>query len=158
MGIDLGIRTFAVTSTGAYIQSPGYERLERKIRRFQRKLSRQEIKGSKRWQQTKQRIAKLHLKIANIRNDFLHKVSTKLVKENQIICLEDLNVKGMVKNRTLASAISRQGWGIFRVMCEAKAAMYGREFQLINRWEPTSPKSVRVAAINGASWTFAFVK
>ena len=137
VGIDLGIKTFAVTSNGEYIQSPGYERLERKIRRFQRKLSRQ-VKGSNRWQQTKHRIAKLHLKIANIRNDFLHKVSTKLVKENQIICLEDLNVKGMVKNRKLARAISRQGWGIFRMMCEAKSVMYGREFQLINRWEPTS--------------------
>lgn len=137
VGVDLGIKTFAVTSNGAYIQSPVYDRLDRKIRRFQRKMSRQE-KGSNRWQQTKQRIAKLHLKIANIRNDFLHKLSTKLVKENQIICLEDLNVKGMVKNRKLARAISRQGWGIFRVMCESKAAMHGREFQLIDRWEPTS--------------------
>ncbi|NEP76167.1 MAG: transposase [Okeania sp. SIO2G5] len=91
-----------------YIQSPGYERLERKIRLFQRKLSRQ-VKGSNRWKRTKHRIAQLHLKIRNIRTDFLHKLSTKLVKENQIICLEDLNVKGMVKNRRLARAISRQG-------------------------------------------------
>ena len=137
IGVDLGIKTFAVTSRGECIHSPGYERLERKIRRFQRKLSRQE-QGSNRWQQTKHRIAKLHLKIANIRTDFLHKLSTKLVKENQIICLEDLNVKGMVKNRCLARAISRQGWGIFRVMCEAKAVMYGRKVQVISRWEPTS--------------------
>ncbi|NEP52891.1 MAG: IS200/IS605 family element transposase accessory protein TnpB [Moorea sp. SIO3C2] len=137
VGVDLGIKTFAVTSRDKYIQSPGYERLERKIRRFQRKLSRQ-VKGSNRWQRTKHRIAKLHLKIRNIRNDFLHKLSTKLVKENQIICLEDLNVKGMVKNRRLARSISRQGWGLFRVMCEAKAMMYGREVQVISRWEPTS--------------------
>ena len=147
VGVDLGIETFAVTSKGEYIQSPGYERLERKIRRFQRKLSRQ-VKGSNRWQQTKHRIAKLHLKIRNIRTDFLHKLSTKLVKENQIICLEDLNVKGMVKNRTLARAISRQGWGIFRVMCDTKAVMYGREFQLIDRWEPTS----QICSTCGYKW------
>ncbi|MGK7891799.1 MAG: RNA-guided endonuclease InsQ/TnpB family protein [Leptolyngbyaceae cyanobacterium] len=137
VGVDLGIKTFATTSPGEFIQSPGYERLDRKIRRFQRQLSRQ-VKGSKRWQQTKHRIAKLHLKIANIRNDFLHKLSTRLVKENQLISLEDLNVKGMVKNRSLARAISLQGWGIFRSMCAAKCAMYGRKFQVISRWEPTS--------------------
>ena len=76
VGIDLGIKTFAVTSRREYIHSPGYERLECKIRRFQRKLSRQ-VKGSNGWQWTKHRIAKLHLKIAYIRNDFLQKVSTQ---------------------------------------------------------------------------------
>ncbi|NEP45805.1 MAG: IS200/IS605 family element transposase accessory protein TnpB, partial [Okeania sp. SIO2H7] len=86
--------------------------------------------------------------IRNIRTDFLHKLSTKLVKENQIICLEDLNVKGMVKNRRLARAISRQGWGIFRVMCEAKSVMHGREFQLIDRWEPTS----QICSTCGYKW------
>ncbi|NER00792.1 MAG: IS200/IS605 family element transposase accessory protein TnpB [Cyanothece sp. SIO2G6] len=137
VGVDLGINTFATTSAGEFIESPNYNRLDRKIRRFQRQLARQ-VKGSKRWQRTKHRIAKLHLKIANLRNDFLHKLSTRLVKENQLISLEDLNVKGMVKNRSLSRAISLQGWGIFRTMCTAKCAMYGREFQVISRWEPTS--------------------
>lgn len=137
VGIDLGIKTFAFPSHGDPIQSPGYARLDRKIRRFQRKLARQ-TKGSNRWHQTKRRIAKLHLKIANIRKDFLHKTSTRLVRDNQIISLEDLNVKGMVKNRCLARAISLQGWGMFRQMIEAKAGRYGRQAAIINRWEPTS--------------------
>ncbi|NEQ99057.1 MAG: transposase [Cyanothece sp. SIO2G6] len=137
VGVDLGIKTFATTSAGEFIESPHYDRLDRKIRRFQRQLARQ-VKGSKRWQRTKHCVAKLHLTIANIRNDFLHKLSTRLVTENQLISLEDLNVKGMVKNRTLARAISLQGWGIFRSMCAAKCAMLAREFQVISRWESTS--------------------
>lgn len=137
IGLDLGIKTFCVTSHGEFIDSPGYDRLDKKIRRFQRKLSRQ-VKGSNRWHHTKKQIAKLHLKIANIRKDFLHKLSTKLVHENQIISLEDLNVKGMVKNRKLARAISQQGWGTFRQMVESKALMYGRQSVTISRWEPTS--------------------
>lgn len=137
IGIDLGIKTFAVTSQGEFIQSPGYDRLERKIRRFQRKISRQ-VKGSSRWHQTRLRIAKLNLKIANIRKDFLHKLSTRIVHENQVIVLEDLNVSGMVKNRRLAKAISRQCWRQFRTMNEAKSSMYSRECVTISRWEPTS--------------------
>lgn len=137
IGIDLGIKTFAVTSQGEYVQSPGYDRLERKIRRFQRKLSRQ-VKGSSRWHQTRLRIAKLHLKIANIRKDFLHQLSTRIVHENQVVVLEDLNVSGMVKNRRLTRAISKQGWRQFRTMCEAKSGLYSRECRTISRWEATS--------------------
>ena len=137
VGIDLGIKTFAVTSHGKFIDSPGYQRLDRKVRRFQRQLARQ-VKGSARWYSTKRRIAKLHLKIANIRKDFLHKLSTRLVQENQLVSLENLNVKGMVRNRKLARAISQQGWGMFRQMVEVKAGMYGRDVSIISRWEPTS--------------------
>lgn len=137
IGIDLGIKVFAVTSHGEYVQSPGYDRLDRRIRRLSRRLAKQQ-KGSSRWQRTKKRIAKLHLKIANIRKDFLHKFSSKVVKENQIISLEDLNVKGMVKNRKLARAIAQQGWGEFRSMVQAKSTMYGRESVVIDRWAPTS--------------------
>lgn len=137
IGIDLGIKTFAVTSAGDYIKAPDYSKLERKIRRFQRRLSRQ-VKGSNRWHRTRQQIAKLNLKIANIRKDFLHNLSTRVVQENQLTILEDLNVSGMLKNRCLARAIARQGWSMFRSMCAAKAVMYAREFQVISRWEPTS--------------------
>ena len=83
-------------------------------------------------------IAKTHNKIADTRKDFLHKLSTKIVSENQTIVLEDLNVSGMVKNRKLSRAISQQGWRDFRVLVEGKSEKYGRNFVVISRWEPTS--------------------
>jgi putative transposase len=138
VGVDLGIKTFATLSTGEKVQSPGYNRLDKKIRRFQRKLARQ-VKGSNRRERTRLKIAKLHNRIADIRKDFLHKLSTRLVRENSVVCLEDLNVKGMVKNRKLARTISQQGWGQFRLMCEAKSTIIeDREVSVISRWEPTS--------------------
>lgn len=138
VGVDLGIKTFAFLSTGERVESPGYKRLDRKTRRFQRKLARQ-AKGSKRREKTRLRIAKLKLKTANLRKDFLHKTTTKLIRENQVVVLEDLNVSGMVKNRKLARAISEQGWGTARTMCEAKVNMVNnREVRVISRWEPTS--------------------
>lgn len=140
VGVDLGIKTFAFLSTGERIESPGYKRLDRKTRRVQRKLARQ-VKGSKRREKTRLRIAKLKLKTANIRKDFLHKTTTKLIHENQVVVLEDLAVKNMLRNRKLARAISEQGWGTVRTMCEAKASMVNdREVRTISRWEPTSQK------------------
>ncbi|MEG3980890.1 transposase [Microcoleus sp. D3_18a_C4] len=137
IGIDLGIKTFAVMSDGTSAQSPSYKKLDRKIRKLQRKLARQP-KDSKRRNKTRIQIAKLHNQIADTRKDFLHKLSTKVVSENQTIVLEDLNVSGMVKNRKIARAISLQGWREFRVLVEAKSEKYGREFVIISRWEPTS--------------------
>ena len=138
VGVDLGIKTFAFLSTGERVESPGYKRLDLKTRRFQRKMARQ-VKGSNRRERTRLKIAKLKLKTANIRKDFLHKTTTKLIRENQVVSLEDLNVKGMIKNRKLARAISEQGWGTFRTMCEAKSNMVeNREVHVISRWEPTS--------------------
>lgn len=137
VGIDLGIKTFAVLSTGEKFQSPDYSKLDKKVRKLQRKLARQS-KGSNRRNKTRLRIAKKHNKIADTRNDFLHKVSTEVVSKNQAITLEDLNVSGMVKNRKLARAISQQGWREFRTLCEAKAEKYDRTFSTVSRWEPTS--------------------
>ena len=137
IGIDLGIKTFAVMSNGENIESPDYSKLDRKIRKLQKKLARQ-LKDSKRRNKTRLQIAKLHNKIADIRKDFLHKLSTKIVNENKVVVLEDLNVSGMVKNRRLARAISLQGWREFRTLCEAKSQKSGREFRVISRWEPTS--------------------
>jgi putative transposase len=137
IGIDLGIKTFAVMSNGEKAQSPSYKKLDRKVRKLQRKLARQP-KDSRRRNLTRIRIAKLHNHIADTRKDFLHKLSTKIVNENQVIVLEDLNVLGMVKNRKLARAISQQGWYEFRTLCEAKSEKFGREFKVISRWEPTS--------------------
>jgi putative transposase len=137
IGIDLGIKTFAVMSDGTSAQSPNYKQLDRKIRQLQRQLARQP-KDSKRRNKTRIQIAKLHNQIADTRKDFLHKLSTKIVNDNQVIVLEDLNVSGMVKNRKLARAISQQGWYEFRSLCEAKSEKFGREFRVISRWEPTS--------------------
>ena len=137
IGIDLGIKIFACMSNGDKAESPNYQTLDRKIRKLQRKLARQP-KDSKRRELTHIRIAKLHNQIADTRTDFLHKLSTKMVSENQTIILEDLNVSGMVKNRKLARAISQQGWREFRTLCEAKSEKFGRTFQAINKWEPTS--------------------
>jgi len=137
IGIDLGIKTFAVMSNGEKAFSPDYSALDRKVRKLQKKLARQQ-KGSNRRNKTRLQIAKTHNQIADTRKDFLHKLSTKIVRENQTIVLEDLNVSGMVKNRSLARAISLQGWREFRTLCEAKCEKFGRTFTVISRWEPTS--------------------
>jgi putative transposase len=139
IGIDLGIKTFAVMSNSEKAFSPSYKALDHKLRKLQRQLARQQ-KDSNRRHKTRIQIAKLHNQIADTRKDFLHKLSTKVVSENQTIVLEDLNVSGMVKNRKLSRAISQQGWQEFRVLVEAKSKKYGRKFVVISRWEPTSQK------------------
>jgi putative transposase len=147
IGIDLGIKTFAVMSNGEKAESPSYKKLDRKVRKLQHKLARQQ-KDSKRRNLTRIKIAKLHNRIADTRKDFLHKLSTKVINENQVIVLEDLNVSGMVKNRKLARVISLQGWREFRTLCEAKSEKFGREFKVISRWEPTS----QVCSDCGFNW------
>lgn len=137
IGIDLGIKTFAFMSNGESAKAPSYTKLDRKVRRLQKKLARQQ-KDSNRRHRTRLKIAKKHNQIADTRKDFLHKLSTKVVSENQAIILEDLNVAGMLKNRKLSRAISQQGWAEFRTLCEAKCEKFGRDFVVISRWEPTS--------------------
>ncbi|NJL77807.1 MAG: IS200/IS605 family element transposase accessory protein TnpB [Richelia sp. SM2_1_7] len=137
IGIDLGIKTFAVMSNGEKAESPDYSVLDKRIRKLQKKLARQQ-KDSKRRSVTRLKIAKLHNQIAETRKDFLHKLSTKIVNENQVIVLEDLNVSGMVKNRKLSRAISQQGWREFRTLCEGKSERLDRDFHVMSRWEPTS--------------------
>lgn len=137
IGIDLGLKTFAYLSSGEAANSPNYLPLERKIRKAQRQLSRRK-KGSSRREVMRLKVAKLKAKQADKRKDFLHKLSTKVISENQAIALEDLNVSGMLKNRCLSRAISQAGWGDFRTMCEAKSSKFGRNFVVVSRWEPTS--------------------
>lgn len=137
IGIDLGIKTFAAMSDGEMVKSPDYSKLDKRLRRKQKQLARQ-VKGSKRREKTRLQIAKLHNEISDTRKDFLHKLSTRVVHENQVVTLEDLNVSGMVKNRRLSRAISMRGWREFRVLCEAKSEKFGRTFNVISRWEPTS--------------------
>jgi len=147
IGIDLGISIFAALSSSEKVYSPDYSKLERKIRRVKRVLSRRQ-RGSKRRESRRVKLAKLTSKLARIRKDFLDKLSTRLVKENQIISLEDLAVSGMLKNRKLARAIAQQGWGAFRSMCEAKGNKYCRDVRIINRWQPTS----QICADCGYRW------
>ncbi|MBD2485572.1 RNA-guided endonuclease TnpB family protein [Planktothrix sp. FACHB-1365] len=138
VGIDLGIKTFATLSNGQKIEAskPLKKRIQ-KLRKFAKQLSRK-TKGSKRREKARKRLAKLHAKLSDTRTDFLHKLSTQIIRENQAIVLEDLNVSGLVKNRKLSRAISDLGWRTFRTFLESKSEKYGRDFRVINRWEPTS--------------------
>ncbi|MDJ0719890.1 MAG: RNA-guided endonuclease TnpB family protein [Prochloraceae cyanobacterium] len=138
VGIDLGIKTFATLSNGEKIDAPKpLKKSIQRLRRLSKNLSKK-TRGSKRYERARIRKAKLQAKLKDTRGDFLHKLSTQIINENQVIVLEDLNVSGMMKNRKLSRAISDLGWRQFRTLLEAKAAKYGREFQVISRWEPTS--------------------
>ncbi|ELR99933.1 RNA-guided endonuclease TnpB family protein, partial [Gloeocapsa sp. PCC 73106] len=149
VGIDLGILDFATLSTGEKIKAPKPLKARlKKLRKFQRKLSKKQ-KGSNRRERARKRVAKLHAKIKDIRTDFLHKLSTRLIRENQTLILEDLNTSGLIKNRKLSRAISDLGWRAFRTMLEAKAQMYGRDFRVISRWEPTSQRCSNCGEIGG---------
>ena len=133
IGVDLGIKTFLVTSDGVQIENPkNLRKAQSKLKYVQRKYSKN--KGKR----TKQYLALLHEKITNKRKDFLHKTSIKLIRENQTIALETLNVKDMVKNHHLAQAISDASWSTFVTMLEYKAEWYGKNILRIGRFAPSS--------------------
>lgn len=138
VGVDIGIKTAATLSTGEQISSPKplKSRLK-KLARAQRKFSRQQ-KGSKNREKTKLKISRLHANIANIRKDFLHKLTTRFSRENQTIVIEDLNVRGMMANRKLACAISDIGFYEFRRQLEYKSEIYGTNIVIADRWYPSS--------------------
>lgn len=138
IGIDLGIKDFAICSNGEMIANPKYlSKLEKKLKREQRKLSKKK-KGSKNRNKQRIKLNIVHEKIVNQRNDFLHKTSTRLIKENQIICLEDLNVKGMVKNHKLAKAINDVSWNEFVRQNNYKALWHDRIIQKVDSYFPSS--------------------
>lgn len=138
VGVDLGIETFATLSDGRKFKAPAkIRKLRKKLSALQRKHSRRQ-KGSKRREKARLKVARLHEHIANVRNDFLHKLSTSLVRENQVIAIEDLHTRGMLKNRKLARAISEQGWRQFRDMLEYKCEWGGRKLEIVSRWLPSS--------------------
>ena len=138
LGIDVGIKEFAITSEGEVVENQKFLRTNQKrLKLLQRKLSHKQ-KGSNNRKKAKLKVAKLHQKIVNKRTDFLHKLSTQLVRENQAIAREDLNVKGMMKNHKLARAISEVAWTQFDSMCEYKTEWQGKWFLKIGRFEASS--------------------
>jgi len=137
IGIDLGVSTFATTSNGDKIKSPDLKKEYQKLKKLQRKLSKKQ-KGSKNRNKARIKVARQYERIKFIRLNFHHQVSRKLVNENQVIVLEDLKIKNMVKNRKLSRAISEQGWYQFRSFLEYKCNWYGRKLIIINQWYPSS--------------------
>ena len=137
-GVDLGIKDFAVTSDGQRIPNPRHlERKARNLARYQRRMARCQ-RGSSNRAKAKAKVARAHRKVRAARTDFLHKASISLVRDHDVIVIEDLAVKNMVRNRKLARAISDCGWGTFREMIEYKAVRYGRRVITVNRWYPSS--------------------
>ena len=137
-GVDLGIKDFAVTSGGEKIANPRHlERKARNLARYQRRMARCQ-KGSANRAKARAKVARAHRKVRASRADFLHRTSARLVRDHDLIVIEDLNVKGMVRNRRVAKAISDCGWGTFRRMVEYKAARAGRHLIVIDRWYPSS--------------------
>ena len=148
IGIDLGITDFAILSDGQKIDNHKFtSRMEKKLKREQRKLSRRALlakkKGiplseAKNYQKQKRKVARLHEKVMNQRTDFLNKLSTEIIKNHDIICIEDLNVKGMLRNHKLARSISDVSWSSFVAKLQYKADWYGREIIKVNQWFPSS--------------------
>jgi len=138
VGVDLGIKDFAVTSDGEKIPNPRrLARRERNLARYQRRMARCQ-KGSANQAKAKAKVARAHRKVRASRADFLHRASTRLVREHDVIVIEDLAVRNMVRNRSLAKAISDCGWGKFRRQLEYKCERAGRRLVVIDRWYPSS--------------------
>ena len=148
IGIDLGITDFAILSDGQKIDNHKFtSKMEKKLKREQRKLSRRALlakkKGiplseAKNYQKQKRKVARLHEKVMNQRTDFLNKLSTEIIKNHDIICIEDLNVKGMLRNHKLARSISDVSWSSFVAKLQYKADWYGREIVKVDTWFPSS--------------------
>ena len=138
VGVDLGVQDFAVTSDGQKIANPRHlERKARSLARYQRRLARCRT-GSANRAKAKAKVARAHRKVRDARRDFLHRASTRLVRGNDLIVIEDLAVRNMVRNRHLARVISDCGWGEFRRQLEYKCRRYGRQLVVIDRWYPST--------------------
>lgn len=148
VGIDLGITDFAILSDGRKIDNNKFtSKMEKKRKREQRKLSRRALLAkkngvnlfeAKNYQKQKRKVARLYEKIMNQRTDFLNKLSTDIIKNHDTICIENLNTKGMLRNRKLAKSISDVSWSSFVTKLQYKADWYGREIIKIDKWFPSS--------------------
>jgi putative transposase len=137
-GVDAGITSLLTLSTGEKITNPRHERRDReRLARAQRALARKQ-KGSANRAKARLRVARVHARIADRRRDLLHKLSTRLVREDQLVVIEDLAVRTMVRNRSLARAISDASWSQLRSMLEYKCDWYGRDLVVVDRWLPSS--------------------
>jgi putative transposase len=148
LGFDLGLKQFLIPSSGAPVENPQFFRkTARLLARAQRRFSRMK-KGSKNYLKQKVKVARLHEHIYNQRQDFLHQQSTRLITENQIICLEDLQVRNMIKNPRLAKSIQDAGWGEFKRMLRYKANWYGRILVTIDRFYPSTKRCSHCGSVN----------
>ena len=148
VGIDLGVKDFVITSDGEVFDNLHFKKSEtKKIKRLQRQLSKKE-KGSNNRNKARIKLAKLYKKINDRKQYYLHAVSNSLIDENQVICMEDLNVKGMVKNHNLAESICEMNFGEFRRMLEYKANWYNRKIVFVNRFYPSSKTCHNCGYIN----------
>ena len=144
VGVDLGVKTALVISKGGSLDEPQHidspkplKKSLKKLRRASRTLHRRK-KGSNNRYKARMRVARIHQRVANIRKDFMHKVTTRLCRENQTVVIEDLNVSGMMCNQRLARAIVDVGFGMFRVFMGYKALIYSTELIVADRWFPSS--------------------
>ena len=138
VGVDVGLTSLAVLSTGEKVTNPRYERRDRrKLAKAQRSLSRK-ARGSNNREKARRKVARVHARIIDRRTDFLHKLSTRLIRENQAIAIEDLTVRNMLGNHALARSISDASWRQLRTMLEYKADWYGRDLLLVDRWYPST--------------------
>jgi putative transposase len=138
IGVDVGLTHFAITSEGSKYVNPRFlTKYENNLKRKQQQLSRKE-EGSSNRKRARLKVANVHRKITNCRGDFLHKLSRRIVNENQVIVVENLNVKGMMQNHKLAKAIHQVGWGMFCTMLKYKAEAEGKVYQEVDRFFPSS--------------------
>ena len=159
VGIDLGLTHFAILSTGEKVASPNtFRKNEASLARLQRRLAKKQ-KDSANRRKARLKVARLYAKIADSRRDFLHKLSTRLINENQVIAIESLAVSNIQKNRCLSKSISDAGWSEFVRQLEYKAHWYGRELIGIDRWYPSSKRcsgcghTVKAMPLKVREWT-----
>ncbi len=153
VGVDLGLKTFAVLSDGQHVEHPKLlAKKAARLARYQRVASRRKPQpgqaASQNYVKAKTRVARQHVKVADARRDFLQKITTDLVTRFDVVVLEGLHVAGMKRNRRLAKAISDSGWGTFRTQIEYKTGWYGKRIIVIDRWHPSS----RLCSTPGCDW------